>query len=124
MQANDWPMEPIIVAPFDKPSDKLHISHLVGAWINIDFNYFLQLQANLYYNVTNNLFSARLIGSAQFSKYVGLSAYFEYQNLEMVDNIYFFVGPSFVFFPPGWIDNVWAVKDKKMKEWKERRRSR
>lgn len=123
MLDNDWPMEPIMVKPFDKPSDKLNISHLVGAWINIDFNYFLQLQANLYYNLTHKLFSARLIGTVQFSKYVGLSAYFEYQNLEMVDNIYFFIGPSFVFFPPGWIDNVWAVKDQKIKAWKERRKS-
>ncbi len=98
---------------FSKKSHRAHPSHLVGAWASIDLWYFLQLQANFYYNINDQLFSFRLIGTALFSKYVGLSAYFEYQDLRTVDNVFFFIGPCFVFFPPGWFDNLMAMKDRK-----------
>ena len=94
----------------DKEIKKNHQSHMLGFWFSLDLYHFLQLQGNVYYNLSEDLISARFVGTFIFSEYVGITAYFEYQELIPVDNIYFFVGPCFVFMPPGFFDSLMSLR--------------
>jgi hypothetical protein len=105
-EAGDEPEMRITVPAFDTNLHKTYLSHLVGTDLFVDFHYFLQLRAKVYYNTSYDLWTVRLIGSFLFSKHVGISAYFEYTEKITVTNTYFLVGPAFVFTPPGFLDGV------------------
>ncbi len=91
---------------FDTKGDKDYFSNLVGTDIFLDFHYFLQLRSRIYYNVDYNNWTVRTIGSFLFSKYVGMTLYFEYSEKITVNNMYFLAGPSFLFMPSGFFDNM------------------
>lgn len=112
--AEDYPWDTVDVRAFDKTTVKNYHSHLVGADFFLDFHYFLQLRGKLYYNTNHDLWTVRLIGSMMFSKNMGISAYFEYTEKITVTNTYFLIGPSFVFSPPGFMDEMMERRKKKM----------
>jgi hypothetical protein len=91
---------------FDKENLTEYKSHVVGASFGLDLMYFLQLQGCVYYNVSHNLLSTRMVASALFSRYVGVSAYFEYQDMIIVDNTYFMIGITLLKMPSEFFDSV------------------
>jgi hypothetical protein len=88
-----------IIPPIDVDKWKHYHSFLVGLDIFLDFHYALQLRVKMHYNVSHELFTIRSIASAFFSRRfpLGLTAYFEYSQGIIHDNIYGFVGPSYMF---------------------------
>lgn len=112
--AGDSPFGTIDIRAFDTTKVKHYHSHLVGMDFFLDFHYFLQLRGKVYYNTNHDLWTTRLIGSLMFSKNMGVTAYFEYTQKITVTNIYFLVGPSFVFSPPGFMDEMMERRRKKM----------
>lgn len=84
---------------FDKENLTEYYSHVVGAGFSIDYHHFLSMQGRVYYNISHDLLSAQVIGSLMFSRYFGIAAYFEYQDMIVVDNIYFMLGLSFLGLP-------------------------
>jgi len=110
----DYPVDTIDIRAFDKTTVKHYHSHLVGADFFLDFHYFLQLRGKVYYNTNHDLWTLRLIGSVMLSEHMGISAYLEYSQKITVTNTYVLVGPSFVFSPPGFMDEMMARRDRKM----------
>ncbi len=109
---------------FDEGKTTEYMSNVVGIDFAIDYNFFLRLEGNVNYNITHNLTSTRLIATVLFSRYVGFSAFFEYQDMIMVDNIYVMAGPSFLFMPSEFMDSVEAKKEAAMKKREEEKRAR
>ena len=91
---------------FDKENVTEYTSHVAGASFGLDLFYFLRLQGCVYYNVSHNLLSTRLMASALFSRYVGVSAYFEYQDMIIVDNTYAMIGLTFFKMPSDFFDSI------------------
>jgi len=112
----DSPFGTIDIRAFDSTKVKHYQSHLVGLDFFLDFHYFLQLRGKIYYNTNHDLWTTRLIGSLMFSKNMGVTAYFEYTQKITVTNMYFLIGPSFVFSPPGFMDEMMERRKKKMED--------
>jgi hypothetical protein len=94
---------------FDKENVTVYRANVVGTAFGLDLYYFLRLQGSVYYNIDHDLLSTRLVGSVLFSRYVGLSAYFEYQDMIIVDNTYFMLGLTFMKMPSKFFDSVNAL---------------
>jgi hypothetical protein len=102
----DGPLDVVEIRAFDKTTEKHYTSNLVGSDLFIDFNYFLQLRAKVYYNIDHDLWTVRLIGAMLFTGNIGIAAYFEHTQKITVTNTYFLVGPAFVFTPPGFMEEM------------------
>ncbi|MCU0661169.1 MAG: hypothetical protein MUC50_02465 [Myxococcota bacterium] len=88
-----------------------YYSNVVGMSYGIDYNHFLCLQGSVTYNITHNLLSTRATGSLMFSRFMGVSAYFEYQDMIMVDNIFGMLGLTFIGLP----SDFWNAVDARRK---------
>jgi hypothetical protein len=96
---------------FDKDSVTEYRSHVLGTAFGLDFHQFLRLNGAIYYNASHALLSSRIIGSALFSRHVGLSAYFEYQDMIQVDNLSIMLGLSFLQMPSRFWRSVTALRE-------------
>jgi hypothetical protein len=88
-----------IIPPIFSQKWKYYHSALVGADLFLDFHYALQLRVKFYYNATFQKVNLRVIGSAILSRRVplGLTFYLEYSQGIIHDNLYGFIGPSYMF---------------------------
>ncbi|MBW2734751.1 MAG: hypothetical protein JRH20_20380 [Deltaproteobacteria bacterium] len=78
---------------------KFYHSPLVGLDLFLDFHYALQLRVRAHYDLNHDKLNIRVMGAAFFSRRVpiGIAAYFTYAEGIVHDNIYAFVGPSYLF---------------------------
>ncbi|MCC6274778.1 MAG: hypothetical protein IT569_02885 [Leptospiraceae bacterium] len=72
-----------------------YYQNIVGVNVFLDFHYFIQLRANVYRNLTSNLWTVRAFFTFFFHKNVGLSAYYEYAERITGKYSYWLVGPTF-----------------------------
>jgi hypothetical protein len=97
---------------FDKGNTTTYHSHVVGLGFSFDLYYFLRLHGSVYYNVSHQLLSARMVGTVLFNQYVGLSAYFEHQDMIIVDNTYLMFGLCFLKMPSKFFESLNRLRHK------------
>ena len=74
---------------------KKYYQSIVGVNIFLDFHYFIQLRANIYRNLTRNLWTARVFLTFFFHENIGISAYYEYAERITGQYSYWLIGPTF-----------------------------
>ncbi|MCK6382492.1 MAG: hypothetical protein L6Q54_14745 [Leptospiraceae bacterium] len=84
-----------LLYPGEARSLKKYYQNVVGANIFLDFHYFIQLRANIYRNLTRNLWTARVFLTFFFHKNIGISAYYEYAERITGHYNYWLIGPTF-----------------------------
>ncbi len=99
---------------FDETKITESYANVVGAWFNLDFNYFIQLLGQYTVNVDKNLHSLRLIFTLMFSEFVGATVVFDYQQYTTVKNTAVYFGPCFLIMQPGFYDAVMKKRDAAM----------
>ncbi len=87
------------IPPLDVKKWKHYHSALIGMELFLNFHHAMQLRIRAHYNANHKKWTVRTIGTAFFHRDwpVGLSFYLEYSQGTVHDNIYGFVGPSFMF---------------------------
>ena len=101
------------IPEFDKDRVTEYHSHVVGTMFGIDYHHFLQMHGSVYYNLTHDLFSARVSGSMMLTTWLGLVVYYEHQSMVMTTNDYVMFGLSYYEFPSSFVDAI--------NEWRHRR---
>ncbi len=78
---------------------KHYHSVLLGMELSLNFHHALQLRLQAHFNANHNKWTLRAVGSAFFHRDwpVGLTFYLEYSEGIVHDNIYAFMGPSFLY---------------------------
>ena len=101
-----------IPVAFDKGNTKTYHSHVVGLGFSFDLYYFLRLHGSVYFNATHQLLSTRMVGTLLLNQYVGLSTYFERQDMIIVDNVYVMFGLCFLKMPSRFFERLNRLRNK------------
>lgn len=85
--------------PIEANRWKSYHSPLIGVDLRIDYHYALQLRTRIHYDLNHDKLNIRLTAFAFFSRNipVGVVTHFTYAEGVVHDNIYVFLGPSYMF---------------------------